>query len=139
MREYLRPLLGYVLTLVAIAWMPIALTLCFVILAQFWRSAFGNGAFWAAVTAFGACFIAGRRLLDFADHLVGYPEADPPGARPALLTDRYVHDWPAMTREMIRNKRWAHYRRTRQFERLAALEREEQAEEARGGTAPLED
>ena len=34
-------------------------------------------------------------------------------------------DWHDYAADIIRNKRWAYYRRTRQFERLAELEADE--------------
>ena len=49
--------------------------------------------------------------------------ADPPASDP--------YDWVAHNRQVIRAVRQAHYCRTQQFDRLAALEREEQAERAR--------
>ena len=77
--------------------------------------------------------IIARRLLRLGDRLMHGADvaADMDGRRPVARRASDPYDWVAHNRQVIRTHRQAHYYRTRQFDRLAALEREEQAERAR--------
>ena len=99
--------------------------------------------FGPALGAFLICVQAARMLLKYADNLLIAP--DDPNA-PVAPRDEYTHDWREYSDQIARYKRWAYYRRTRQFDKLAALEHEERElvakakarernGQARGGTA----
>ena len=122
MRDIARPMIAFILTFVALTFAPLALIVCFFLLSQFWRFQFDNYAFWAALGAFLICVQVARMLLRFADNLLIAP--DDPNA-PVAPRDEYTHDWREYSDQITRYKRWAYYRRTRQFDKLAALEQEE--------------
>ncbi len=122
MRDIARPMIAFLLTFVALTFAPLALIVCFFLLSQFWRFQFDNYAFWAALGAFIICVQAARMLLRYADNLLIAP--DDPNA-PVAPRDEYTHDWREYADQITRYKRWAYYRRTRQFDKLAALEQEE--------------
>jgi len=123
MRDVARPMLAFILTFIALTWAPLSLVGCYLLLSQFWRFQFEGYAFWAASGAFLICMQIARLILRYADGLLIAP--DDPDA-PVAPRDEYSHDWRAYNAQIIRYKRWAHYRRTRQFDKLAALENEEQ-------------
>ncbi len=122
MRDVARPMLAFLITFAALTLAPVALIVCFFLLSQFWRFQFGSYAFWAALGAFLICVQVARLLLRYADDLLVAP--DDPNA-PAFPRDEYSHDWREYSDQIVRYKRWAYYRRTRQFDKLAALEQEE--------------
>ena len=122
MRDVARPMVAFLLTFAALTFAPLALIVCFFLLSQFWSFRFGNYAFWAALGAFIICVQAARILLKYADNLLIAP--DDPNA-PVAPRDEYTHDWREYSDQIGRYKRWAYYRRTRQFDKLAALEQEE--------------
>ncbi len=131
MRDIARPMIAFILTFVALTFAPLALIVCFFLLSQFWRFQFDNYAFWAALGAFLICVQVARMLLRFADNLLIAP--DDPNA-PVAPRDEYTHDWREYSDQITRYKRWAYYRRTRQFDKLAALEQEERELAAKAKT-----
>ena len=122
MRDVARPMIAFLLTFIALTFAPLALIVCFFLLSNFWSFQFERYAFWAALGSFIICVQAARMLLKFADNLLIAP--DDPDA-PVAPHDEYTHDWREYSDQIGRYKRWAYYRRTRQFDKLAALEQEE--------------
>lgn len=115
------------LVLVAVGWGAASIPICFFWLSRIWSVVFGpDVGFWAASAAFLLCMQIARALLAAADSLVEMPGQDDlvPVPEPP---DRWGYDWRAYTAELIRMKRWAFYRRTQQFGKLAELEAEERA------------
>ena len=131
MRDVARPMLAFLLTFAALTWAPASLIICFFLLSSFWSFQFGSYAFWAALGTFLISVQAARLLLRYADGLLEAP--DDPNA-PIAPRDEYSHDWREYTAQMIRYKRWAYYRRTRQFDKLEALEQEEREIAAKSAT-----
>ena len=128
-----RLLAGLTVYAAAFTWAVVAVWLCFGPVAALWQSVFGGLP--SIVATLGSLIVSvalARRLLRLGDRLMN--GADISG------TDGWLHvaprasgpcDWVAYNRKVIREHRKAHYYRTRQLDRLAALEREEQAEQAR--------
>ena len=83
----------------------------------------GRGSVIAAFVAFGIAVLVTRRVMQWSDRLLsGEDDAQ-------ALLDRMRppkdEDYVATQAQVARNKRWAYLRRTRQFDKLAALEAEE--------------
>lgn len=83
----------------------------------------GRGSVIAAFAAFGIAILITRRVMQWSDRLLsGEDDAQ-------ALLDRMRppkdEDYVATQAQVARNKRWAYLRRTRQFDKLAALEAEE--------------
>ena len=131
MRDVARPMIAFLLTFAALTFAPLALIVCFFLLSQFWSFRFDNYAFWAALGSFIICVQVARLLLKYADNLLIAP--DDPNA-PVAPRDEYTHDWREYSDQIGRYKRWAYYRRTRQFDKLAALEQEEREVAAKAKT-----
>ncbi len=129
-----RLLAGLTVYGLAFTWAVVAVWLCFGPVAALWQSVVGGlPSIVATVGSLGVSVILARRLLRLGDRLIhGADGADTDHWRPvATLPTSRSYDWVAHNRQVIRTHRKAHYYRTRQLDRLAALEREEQAEQAR--------
>lgn len=95
----------------------------------------GKGGVLGAIVSFGVAVFFARRVMRLSDRLLtGDDDAE------ALLEQMKPPsseiDFVAVQGQVARNKRWAHLRRTRQFDKLAALESEESelsGEAAKGG------
>ena len=129
-----RLLAGLTVYCAAFTWAVVAVWLCFGPVAALW-TALGGG-LPSIVATLGSLIVSvviARRLLHLGDRLIhGADVADNESrlhVASAPASDPY--DWVAHNRQVIRTVRQAHYCRTRQFDRLAALEREEQTECAR--------
>ena len=129
-----RLLAGLAVYAAAFTWAVVAVWLCFGPVAALWTSLVGGLP--SILATFGGLIVSvviARRLLRLGDRLMhGADVVDTDGqlhVADAPASDPY--DWVAHNRQVIRTHRQAHYYRTRQFDRLAALEREEQAERAR--------
>ena len=128
-----RVLAGLTVYGAAFTWAVVAVWLCFGPVAALWQSLVGGlPSIGATLGSLIVSVVLARRLLRLGDRLMN--GADVSG------TDGWLHvaprasgpcDWVAYNRKVIREHRKAHYYRTRQLDRLAALEREEQAEQAR--------
>jgi hypothetical protein len=124
------------LTFAAVAGSVFGVGVVFLIVPSLWEALFGQGgAAYGAIAALGLMVWGSARLLRFADRLLGEPDhaqprptagyASPPYAVPLARVEQAApSDWPEHTAEIVRHKRWAFYRRTRQFDRLAELEAE---------------
>ena len=129
-----RLLAGLTVYAAAFTWAVVAVWLCFGPVAAVWQSLVGGLP--SIVATLGSLIVSvviARRLLRLGDRLMhGADVADTDGRlHVATLPASDPYDWVAYNRQVIRTHRQAHYYRTRQFDRLAALEREEQAERAR--------
>ena len=129
-----RLLAGLTVYAAAFTWAVVAVWLCFGPVAALWTSLVGGLP--SIVATLGSLIVSvviARRLLRLGDHLMhGADVADMDSRLRAASPPASVpYDWVAHNRQVIRTHRQAHYYRTQQFDRLAALEREEQAERAR--------
>jgi hypothetical protein len=112
------------LTFLALGWAVIATALCFFYGAALWRDLFGqSGAFYGAVVAFLVCVVGARILLRLADRVIE-PYSGPFDERAyqAAPRDAFYGDWQRYAADIVRNRRYAFYARTRQWDRLGALE-----------------
>lgn len=110
----------------------LAVIVIFLIVPYLWESLFGPSfAVVGALGALGLTLWGAVKLMALADRLSGMVEArrvtSAVPARPDMPTN-----WPEYNAAIARNKRWAFYRRTRQFDRLRELEEEMRA----AGTLP---
>jgi hypothetical protein len=115
------------LMFLAVGWSALGVIVIFLFAPWAWESIFGPA--WAplgAILALVGLVWLSARLMRFADGLINEPEHRPRplAAAPAEATADVSNDWKDYTAEIVRNKRWAFYRRTHQFERLAELEAE---------------
>ena len=127
-------LAGLTVYAAAFTWAVVAVWLCFGPVAALWTSLVGGLP--SIVATLGSLIVSvviARRLLRLGDRLMhGADVADMDSRLRAATPPASVpYDWVAHNRQVIRAVRQAHYCRTQQFDRLAALEREEQAERAR--------
>ncbi len=133
-QDMARLLAGLTVYAAALTWAVVAVWLCFGPVAALWTSLVGGlPSIAATLGGLVVSVVIARRLLRLGDRLMhGADVADNESrlhVASAPASDPY--DWVAHNRQVIRAVRQAHYCRTRQFDRLAALEREEQAECAR--------
>jgi hypothetical protein len=122
----------------AVGWSALGVLIIFLFVPWAWEAIFGPA--WAplgALLALVGMIWLSARLMRFADRVIETSERHAPAlaATPADVPS----DWKDYTAEIVRNKRWAFYRRTRQFERLAELEasnRRRPATNTNGSAAP---
>jgi hypothetical protein len=114
------------LTFGAIAWAIVSTALCFFYASAFWIDRFGRfGAFYSAVFSFGLCYIGARQLLRLADKVIEpYTGPFDNSAYEGAPVDTFYRDWSRYAADMVRNRRYAFYARTRQWDKLRALEEE---------------
>jgi hypothetical protein len=127
------------LTFVAIAWAIFSLALCFFYLSALWRDVFGRfAAFYAAACAFVVCMWGAHLLLRVADRMIE-PYSGPfdGSVYAASPRETFYRDWRRYAREIMRSRRYALLARTRQWEKLAALDAQ-MAAERRNGEPPEE-
>jgi hypothetical protein len=118
-----RTMASLFLTFLALGWAVVATALCFFYGAGLWRDLFGRGgAFYSAVIAFVVCLGGARALLALADRLIE-PFGGPFDERAyrAAPRDAFFADWQRYAADIVRNRRYAFYVRTRQWDKLAAL------------------
>jgi hypothetical protein len=138
----LRMLASVGLTFGAMAWAVIASIVVFFYGSDLWIGQFGRfGAFWGAVVAFVVALIVAKSMLRLADKLLE-PLSGPFDSRAyeSAPTETYFRDWRAYAADVVRNRRYAFYMRTRQFDKLHEVEAEIAAAraltQARGGPPP---
>jgi hypothetical protein len=106
----------------AVAWSACAVILIFVVVPGLWETLLGrSGAVFGALGALAAAVWGSGRMMRWADAILQGPEYKEPAATLDLEVD-VPRDWHTYNAEIARSKRWAFYRRTRQFDRLAELE-----------------
>lgn len=114
------------LTFGAMAWALIASTFVFFYGSSMWIGALGQyGAFWGAFCAFLVALLIARGMLRLADKLTEqmsgpFDDRAYEGAPP----DLFHRDWSRYAADVARNHRYAFYMKTRQWDRLALLEKE---------------
>src|SRR5262245_21309368 len=118
------------LMFLAVAWSAFAVVAIFVIVPGVWEAVLGRsgGVIGALVALAGVVWSSGK-LMRLADNILHETDhrASAGAATAKKAEDVDVpRDWHTYNAEIARSKRWAFYRRTRQFDRLAALEREAQ-------------
>jgi hypothetical protein len=119
-----RAFASLILTFIALGWATIISALCFFYGAALWGDLFGrDGAFYGALVAFAVCFLGARTLLRWADRLLE-PYTGPFDERAYRNAPRetFYGDWQRYAGDIVRNRRYAFYARTRQWDKLAALE-----------------
>ena len=84
----------------------------------------GRGSVIAALVAFGIAVWIARRVMRWSDRLLS-GEDDAQALLDRMAPPPTEEDYVATQAQVARNKRWAYLRRTRQFDKLAALEAEE--------------
>src|SRR5438270_12413932 len=116
----------------AVGWSALGVIIIFLFAPWVWEAIFGPA--WAplgALLALAGMIWLSARLMKLADRLIN--ESDRPSRAlapaPAEAAADVPADWKDYTAEIVRNKRWAFYRRTRQFDRLAELEAERRRRE----------
>ena len=112
------------LMVVALACSTLGLLVIFLFVPSLWEALFGSvGAPFGALLALAGLVWCSARIMRLADRLLGEAEHRRPSAAPLAPAEVDVPtDWPAYTADIVQSKRWAFYRRTRQFDRLAELE-----------------
>jgi hypothetical protein len=112
------------LVFVAIAWSAIAMVVIFLLVPSLWESVFGKtGGALAAMGALALAIWSAGRIMRLADRLMGEGDrAAAPARRLAAAEADVITDWQAYSDDIVRNKRWAFYRRTHQYDRLRELE-----------------
>lgn len=123
----LRVFASMALMFLAVGWSAVGVIVIFLFAPYVWSSIFGpNWAPLGALAAMAGMIWLSARMMRLADRLLNEPEHRPRelAAAPAEVTTDVPSDWQDYTAEIVRNKRWAFYRRTRQFDRLAKLEAE---------------
>jgi hypothetical protein len=118
-----RALASLLFTFLALAWAVVATAVCFFYTAALWRDLFGHeGAFYGAVAAFALCILGARYLLRIADRLIE-PFNGPFDERAYrdAPRDTFYANWQRYSADIVRDRRYAYYVRTRQWDKLAAL------------------
>ena len=114
------------LTFGAMAFVLFASTFVFFYGSSFWIGALGRfGAFWGALAAFVAALLISRGMLRLADKLIE-PLSGPfdSSAYEGAPPDTFHRDWQRYAADIVRNRRYAHFMRTRQWDKAAEVERE---------------
>jgi hypothetical protein len=123
-----RTLASLGLMFVALGWSAFAVLLVFLIVPGIWEPLLGpTGGVVAALVALVGVIWSSGRLMRWADRLLQEQDGDhghPAQERVGAGDVDVPRDWHTYNAEIARSKRWAFYRRTRQFERLAEMEAE---------------
>ncbi|MGH2353037.1 MAG: hypothetical protein ACRDI2_02675 [Chloroflexota bacterium] len=135
-----RSFASLILTFVALGWATVATALCFFYTSAFWRELFGrDGAFYGAVAALVVCILVARYLLHLADKLIE-PYSGPFDERAykSAPRDTFYLNWQRYASDVVQNRRYAFYARTRQWDKLARLEAQLAASASSDGADPAE-
>src|SRR5262245_2309384 len=119
-----RALASLLLTFFALGWATVISAVCFFYGAGLWRDLLGrDGAFFGALLAFVVCLACARGLMPLADRLLE-PYSGPFDERAYrdAPRDTFYANWQRYAGDIVRNRRYAFYARTRQWDKLAALE-----------------
>jgi hypothetical protein len=112
------------LMFVALGWSAVAVLVIFMIVPGLWENVFGRGgAVVGALLALSVAVWSSGKIMRLADRVLhsGEHYVAPAGTVAPAEAD-VPADWHTYNAEIARSKRWAFYRRTRQFDRLADLE-----------------
>lgn len=126
-----RVLLSLGVMFAAVALSALGVLLVFLIVPNLWEMLFGpTGSVFAALVALAGLIWCSFQMVAFGDRLIGQRDSHrTPEPRKGHEPDQPT-SWPEHTAAIVENKRWAFYRRTGQFDRLAALEAERRAARA---------
>jgi hypothetical protein len=112
---------------IAVAWSALGVIIVFLFVPWLWEALFGPAlAPLGAVLALVVLVWLSARMMRLADRLINEQDHTPRRLAPAAAeaTADVPAEWTDYTAQIVRNKRWAFYRRTHQFDRLAELEAE---------------
>ena len=120
------------LNFVAYAWAIAASAVCFFYASKFWIDQFGRfGAFYGALLAFVISLLGARLLLRLADQVLEpYTGPFDGSIYRAAPQDTVYANWQRYAADIMRDRRYAFYARTRQWDKLAALDAEIKAARA---------
>ena len=122
----LRTFASLSLTFSAMAFALFASTFVFFYGSSFWIGALGRfGAFWGALASFIATLLIAQAMLRLADKLIE-PLSGPFDARAYARApkDTFHRDWQRYAADIVLNRRYAFFMRTRQWDKAAEVERE---------------
>ena len=121
------------LMFLAVAWSAFAVVAIFVIVPGLWEMLLGrSGGVIGALAALAGVVWSSGKLMRWADNILHESDHSASAAPAAKTEDVDVpRDWHTYNADIARSKRWAFYRRTRQFDRLAELERESEGAKQR--------
>jgi hypothetical protein len=116
----------------AVLFSAIAVIVIFLFVPTMWEALFGpTGGAFAALAALAGMVWVSTKMMKLGDRLSGMVDhvrrMDTAAARPDM-----PNSWPEYNATIARNKRWAFYRRTHQYDRLRELELEERARAQNG-------
>ena len=122
----LRLLASMALMALAIGGSALAVLAIFLFVPWAWESLFGpTWAPLAALAALGGMMWLSAKVMRLADRMLNESSGQHASRSLAPARADVPAEWHDYAADIIRNKRWAYYRRTRQFERLAELEAEQ--------------
>jgi hypothetical protein len=130
-----RTMASLLLNFLAMAWAVLSASICFFFFSGLWSQLLGSAAaFYGALVAFILCFLGARLLMRVADKVLE-PLSGPfdGSVYQTAPRDTFYKDWMAYAADVLRNRRYALYARTRQWDKLAALA----AQGDRGGAAAM--
>jgi hypothetical protein len=122
------------LTFAALGWATVISAVCFFYGAGLFPDLLGREmAFYGALIAFLLSLVVARAMLGLADRLLE-PYSGPFDERAYrdAPRDTFYTNWQRYAGEIVRNRRYAFYARTRQWDKLAALEAQGAAAGAAG-------
>ena len=106
----------------ALAWSVLAMVVIFLIVPSLWEEVLGPyGAPFGALLALAGVIWGSAKMMKLADRLLSDGDSRPRTELAPAPAD-VPRDWHDYNADIARSKRWAFYRRTRQFDRLADLE-----------------
>jgi hypothetical protein len=119
-----RTALSMGISLAALVWPAIALLFVFLIVPALWELLFGpDGAVYGAIGAMVLVVWGTMKFTNWTDRLNGMADSKS-SAAPVKVEPDVPANWPEYNAAIARNKRWAFYRRTHQFDRLRELDEE---------------
>ena len=117
------------MVLVALAWPAVALILVFMVVPAVWESIFGPAhAAYAAIASLVLVIWGSVKMTNWSDRLNGMAESRRSASAPVPVEPDVTANWQEYNAAIARNKRWAFYRRTHQYDRLRELEAESTAQ-----------
>ena len=123
-----RTVASMAMVLVALAWPAVALILVFMVVPAIWESFFGPaGSAYAAIVSLVLVIWGSVKMTSWSDRMNGMGESRRAAGAAVMVEPDVPANWPEYNAAIARNKRWAFYRRTHQYDRLRELEAESAA------------
>ena len=117
------------MVLVALAWPAVSLILVFMVVPAIWESMFGPAhAAYAAIVSLVLVIWGSVKMTNWSDRLNGMTESRRAAGAAVQVDPDVTANWPEYNAAIARNKRWAFYRRTHQYDRLRELDAETAAQ-----------